>query len=301
MHYALIDLGSNTVRLSVYQVTSDGTFSLLLSEKEMAGLVSYITNGVMSQDGINKACAVLLDFVSLLNQIGMGSPHVFATASLRNIQNSDEAQQLIRQRTGLEVDIISGQEEARLGYYGALHSTKITDGILFDIGGGSTEFVEVGSEKIVEAQSIPIGSLNLFNHFIQKIWPKKQEMREIEQQIEASLSTVILPRTTFSHACCIGGTARATLKIANMYFHKEETNRVLTVSQLRQLLSVMKQRDTQTRKLILNACPDRLHTIIPGMILLQMLTDRLCKKEIFVSPYGVREGYLCQKLLNTTT
>lgn len=121
----------------------EGGFERLFSEKEMAGLVNYISDGVLSEAGIRRACVALTNFRSLLHQFGMEQMHVFATASLRNIRNTEEAVAMIRDLTGIDVDVISGDEEAQLGYYGAMRTLEMRDGAMFDIGGGSTEIVEV--------------------------------------------------------------------------------------------------------------------------------------------------------------
>ena len=154
--YAVVDLGSNTIRLSAYNVLDNGDFDLLFSEKEMAGIVNYINeDGLLSRDGIDKACAVLAGFRTLLGHFGMSEMHVFATASLRNIRNTDEAVHLIRRRTGLTVDVISGETEAKLGYYGAMLKNDMRTGAMFDIGGGSTEILECRDGEIEQAQSLP--------------------------------------------------------------------------------------------------------------------------------------------------
>lgn len=114
----------------------------------MAGLAGYVSHGIMSNDGINQACAVLLDFKILLQQLGVKDMHVFATASLRNIKNTEKALETIKRRTGLSVDVIEGSEEGILGYYGALYTTDLKNGMMFDIGGGSTEFVRVKTERL---------------------------------------------------------------------------------------------------------------------------------------------------------
>ena len=100
MKKALVDLGSNTVRLSVYQVFEDGSFSLLFSEKETAGLVNYITDKHMSVEGFDKACDVINDFKRLMAQFDISELNIFATASLRNISNRDEALAYIKEKTG---------------------------------------------------------------------------------------------------------------------------------------------------------------------------------------------------------
>lgn len=136
MKFAIVDLGSNTIRLSVYNTLPEGGFDLLFSEKEMAGLVSYVHGGVLSPEGIQRACGAIRDFQALLRQFDLDAPHVFATASLRNIRNTEEAVEQIRAATGVGVDVISGELEARLGYYGARTATDLQDGAMFDIGGG---------------------------------------------------------------------------------------------------------------------------------------------------------------------
>ena len=80
MKCAIVDLGSNTIRLSLYNTLENGGFETLFSKKYMAGLAGYVSHGIMSNDGINQACAVLLDFKILLQQLGVKDMHVFATA-----------------------------------------------------------------------------------------------------------------------------------------------------------------------------------------------------------------------------
>ena len=301
MKIAIVDLGSNTIRLSVYHTLPDGRFELLFSEKEMAGLVSYVRGGRLSPEGIQRACTGIRDFQGLLRQFDMGAPHVFATASLRNIRNTEEAVAQIREATGVEVDVISGELEAKLGYYGTRLATNLWDGAVFDIGGGSTEILEVRGGEIRKAQSLPIGSLALFNTCVDGLWPKKKELKKIRTAVASALKEAWLPEQRVEKVCGVGGTARAVLKIANAWYEKPAGNRSLTPAEVRRLTRLLLERDHQARKLILRSCPDRVHTILPGMMLMNTLTEKLCCGELYISPYGVREGYLCHKLLNAGT
>ena len=301
MKIAIVDLGSNTIRLSVYHTLPDGRFELLFSEKEMAGLVSYVRGGRLSPEGIQRACTGIRDFQGLLRQFDMGAPHVFATASLRNIRNTEEAVAQIREATGVEVDVISGELEAKLGYYGTCLATNLRDGAVFDIGGGSTEILEVRGGEIRKAQSLPIGSLALFNTCVDGLWPKKKELKKIRTAVASALKEAWLPEQRVEKVCGVGGTARAVLKIANAWYEKPAGNRSLTPAEVRRLTRLLLERDHQARKLILRSCPDRVHTILPGMMLMNTLTEKLCCGELYISPYGVREGYLCHKLLNAGT
>lgn len=302
MRYALVDLGSNTIRLSVYNTLENGGFESLFSEKEMAGIVNYIdAQGMLSPEGIERACAALLRFRTMLGYFGMEEMHVFATASLRNIRNTDEAVEAIRQQTGLSVDVISGEAEARLGYYGAMLDCQLRTGAMFDIGGGSTEILQFQDGWVTQAQSLAVGSLNLFTECVAKIWPRKDELDAIRQRIGQALGGADLPALPAQRVCGIGGTARAVLKIANLYFGREQNNRTLGLEELDEVTTLLLKRNRQARKLILRACPDRIHTILPGSLMMNALGHALGGDQIIVSHYGVREGYLCHKLLSATT
>lgn len=299
MKCAIVDLVSNTIRLSLYNTLENGSFETLFSKKYMAGLAGYVSHGIMSNDGINQACAVLLDFKVLLQQLGVNEMHVFATASLRNIKNTEKALETIKRRTGLCVDVIAGSEEGILGYYGALYTTDLKNGIMFDIGGGSTEFVRVKNGKVKKSQSISIGSLNLFHNHVSGLWPDKKEQKAIAKRISKRLDAVDFPKKVPEKVCCVGGTCRAILNIVNYHFNKEENNRIITKEEFNKILKILLKRDAASRNYILKLCPDRVHTIIPGMLVVKEIIERLHCEKIWVSRYGVREGYLCKNFLMT--
>lgn len=295
MKKALVDLGSNTIRLSVYQVADDKKFRLLFSQKEMAGLVNYVSDKKMSCEGFDKACTVINNFKSLLWQFDIDNVNIFATASLRNIENSDEAVEYIKTVTGEDVEIISGKTEAELGYYGALSDTDIKSGSILDIGGGSTEIVDFRNKIIQSAESYEIGSLNLFNGYVKELWPNDLEEKDIKAKIKDSLS--VADNNSCDIVCGIGGTNRAVLSLVNAYYKKPYGNNEITSDEFKKIKKVVLKRDDTAKKLILKNCPDRIHTIIPGM----MITDEILKKfnssKMIISRNGVREGYLCQKII----
>lgn len=297
INFAVVDLGSNTIRMTLYDVQEQGGFQALFSEKRMAGLVNYIRSGALSREGIEVACSVLRGFQRLLAQFGTIPIHVFATASLRNIRNTEEVLAAIRESTGLEVEVISGELEARYGCIGAMLTCPLAGGAVFDIGGGSTEIVRLENGKIISAQSLDIGSLNLYNRYVSELWPSRPEIEELTAAVRKKLRKADLPKKPAPFICGIGGTARAVLKIANQYLDKPESNRLLTLAELDRTAAMLLDRKNTARKLILKNCPDRVHTILPGVIVMTTVTHKLCKEQLYISRYGVREGYLCQKLI----
>ena len=300
MKYAVIDLGSNTIRLVVYEETN-AEFHALFTQKFTAGLAAYLQDGMMTPEGIRLICTTLQRCKMLLKEFTPCTTLAFSTAPLRNIRNTEEAVEQIRAATGVGVDVISGELEARLGYYGARTATDLQDGAMFDIGGGSAEVLEVRAGEVKKAQSLPIGSLELFNRCVDGLWPKKKELERIRSTVAAALKEARLPAHRAERVCGVGGTARAVLKIANDWYEKPAGNRILTPAEVRRLTKLLLKRDHQARKQILRHCPDRVHTILPGIVLMDALTEALCGGELYISPYGVREGYLCHKLLNAGT
>ena len=138
MQCAVIDIGSNSIRLSVYDAEKTN-FKILFKEKIMAGLASYVEDGVLSPEGLECACPSLIELTERLCLLNIQNISVFATASLRNINNTQDVLQKIHSTTGFCLEVISGKQEAFYGYTGAMLDLSLPGGIFLDIGGASTE------------------------------------------------------------------------------------------------------------------------------------------------------------------
>ncbi len=297
MKYAVIDVGSNTVRLAVYQMENQ-TFEAIFSQRFTVGLAGYIQDDVMSQDGIRKASEVLLECRVILEQLFPDKVYVFATACLRNIRNSKEAADEIFLLTGYPVDVISGQTEAFLDYYGIQGELPHENGMLFDIGGGSTELVTYAHDGPGTVESLPIGSLNLSKQYVEKLFPKQKEKEEIEKCIRKELKKhKMTGLPSYELICGIGGTARTVLQLIQFQQGLPETQRMITVKQLRILEKLLWKKNSESRELLLQNCPDRLHTIYTGMLILDQLVELTGCERIYISKTGVREGYLRREVM----
>ena len=110
MKQAVIDIGSNSMRLTVYETTETGGFTILFKDKVMAGLAGYVEDGALSLDGIARAVLGLMSFRNTLEALNITQVSVFATASLRNITNTTQAVSTIQRATGFSIEVISGEE-----------------------------------------------------------------------------------------------------------------------------------------------------------------------------------------------
>ncbi|MBC8535879.1 phosphatase [Feifania hominis] len=292
----IIDVGSNTIRLSIYRC-ENGTFKLLLGKKVMAGLAGYVQEGVLTRRGIRKAVAVLQSYRELLDNFDIRTVRVFATASLRNVANSAETLEEIERETGFSVDLISGTEEAALDFVGAAHTLDITDGVMVDIGGGSTEIVIYENARQIKALSMPIGSLNLYTSHVEGLLPTEKERRAMRRTVEKALRDLGDFRDErYDLIIGVGGTIRAAGRLMIDREVLPDNTRQFSVSQVRSLLKSMSN-DKPTLRRILQVTPERVHTIIPGMTILSTICRQFDSQSLFVSKFGVREGYLYKTIL----
>ena len=296
MKYALIDMGSNSIRLTAYDINQTN-FKILFKEKIMAGLAGYVENGVLTQDGIDCACHSLREFQDTLNLLHIDHLAVFATASLRNVSNTSQAVEQIRLSTGIPVEVLSGETEAECGFYGAAGDVKIRSGLFADIGGASVELALFTDGELQKAESIPIGSLKLYRDCVKKIIPGKESRRHIEEAIRRAFACSTLKEIPQQdHMVCVGGTARAALRLCRKLYALPEDCQSFTRKQLDGLVRFLCKGDQAAVNLILRYEPERIHTLIPGVMILRYLADRYAAEDITVSSFGVREGYLIQMI-----
>ena len=293
----IVDVGSNTIRLSIYQ-WEGRNFKLLLNKKEMAGLAGYIKNGVLSDSGILVACRVLSGFKALLANFSIDRLYVFGTASLRNIVNTEEAVDTIQAVTGLGVEVLSGADEAAFSFLGATVGGGAPDsGLLADVGGGSTELVAYQDGGITWGCSLPMGSLSLFTKHVSGLFPTKEERKTIKGQVREELDKARAAGTVCPHLTGVGGTFRAAAKLCNDLSGADPDNRLIPAGEIHQLYKDLKKGDQDTLRQILKSVPDRVHTILPGLTILTGILNAYQVETVSVSACGVREGYLLRRVI----
>ena len=296
MIYGIVDLGSNTIRLSVYRC-ENGKARLLLNRKVMAGLADYVVKGALSPEGMDAACQALNDHLDLMANLSFSRIHVFATASLRNISNTREAVEYIQAKTGLWVDVLSGAEEGRLSFLGAVRESDHSSGLLIDLGGGSTELVRYREGRILESASIPVGSLSLFSRCVSHLHPTGKERKAIRALVKEQMAQYVPHTPPTRWAVGVGGTVRAACKVADLMLERPHPVQQLTAQELRQLLKRLSHCDREDLHLLLKSAPDRVHTLIPGLLALDTVARAYRLETITVSGSGVREGYLYDRVL----
>ena len=297
MIYGIIDIGANSIRLTLYQV-QDGDIKLVLSKKSVAGLAGYVEAGALSQKGIHKACSVLENFNDVVMHLKIDRINVFATASLRNITNSEDAVRDIRQAAGRPIHLLSGEDEARLGYLGATRTAAMDSGLFVDIGGGSTELVSIEEGRAARALSLPYGSLNLSLKYVRGVTPHKSNILSMKQELRRELKRIkLFDDERRADLCVSGGTGRAVRKIYNDLYELPEDNNILEFDRFSGILTKYNEERRDITRRIKQLTPDRLHTVIPGLVILHTIATLSQSQQLTVATTGVREGYLMKHVL----
>ena len=291
--YSVIDIGSNTIRLVVYRVDDEG-ITAILNNKYTAGLAAYVDKrGEMSEEGIERLVEVMGKFRDTVDLLPDCETLPFATASLRNISNREAVIERVREATGFDIRVLSGYEEAMLDYRGAVRSLPGEEGLLVDVGGGSTELVFFRAGRAATARSVPLGPLSLFNRCVSGIIPTAGELAALKAEARNALANALPDSQGYSAQpmCGVGGTARGALALYRGMVGKPGAEGYDT-----QFFSkVLRQAQDNPKKLtrrILKIAPERIHTMLPGIALLSAAAELYGSRTVVTSKYGVREGYM---------
>lgn len=158
---AVVDIGSNSVRLVVYEgLTRSAT--PVFNEKVLCGLGRHVaTLGVLEEEAVELALATLGRFRAISEHIGVGVSHVVATAAVREAENAPDFVRRAEAVVGTPVTVLTGAEEARLSGYGVVAGIRHPDGLAADMGGGSLELVDIAEERVGQGITLPLGTLRL--------------------------------------------------------------------------------------------------------------------------------------------
>lgn len=300
MLHGIIDIGSNTVRMAIYLIEGSH-IEMLLKKKHTVGLAGYLKDGLMQQQGIDKAVEILEEFKSFLELFRITNVSAFTTAALRNAKNSREAVGQIEARTGLTIRVITGDEEATFDFIGATRTLSSDDGLLIDIGGGSTEIVTYRSRKIEYKTSLPIGSLAFRTQYVHGLLPTLTECMQMQAAAEEVLNGAeAFAGVQVDGIAGIGGTLKGASALYNILFNQPAANNRLETKRLRTIIGNFVSDHEMTQEMtiaLMRAVPDRMHTIIPGLVIANVLARRFKAKVITYSDSGVREGYIYDQII----
>ena len=286
---SIIDIGSNSVRLVVYEGVARSP-TVLFNEKMLAGLGrGIVSTGRLDPEAVRRAVDEFRRFRALSEQAGADSLHVIATAAAREAENGMDFIHRAEEILGTEIRVLSGREEAYYSALGIISGFHPADGIAGDLGGGSLELVDVSGETIGDGITLPLGGLRL------------QDMAKNSTAAASRIARRELGRAkllaggTGRTFYCVGGTWRNLARLhmiatgypLNVMHHYE-----LGVENSAAFLRQVARGDIDKMKGIERISKTRRALLPYGATVLQEIISAMKPARIVVSALGVREGYL---------
>jgi exopolyphosphatase/guanosine-5'-triphosphate,3'-diphosphate pyrophosphatase len=292
---AVIDIGSNSARIVVYRLEAGLSTMILASSRGSLRLVRDLgASHKLSRDAQERAYDVLQDFRALALGAGATKTIALATSAIRDAENGKGFIAEIEKRFGFEARILSGEDEARYGFLGAVGGLPVDHGALFDLGGGSMQVTRFRQRKIVGAVSLPLGSLRLSDAFLKSDPPTSGEQRKLVDHARALLEKAkVAPLQPGESLVGTGGTVRNLAKI-DLRSRNYPVSRLhgygLTRKHLKDVVELVASRKLKRRVEIPGLNADRGDSIVGGALAILSLVQTLEADEIWVSGQGVREG-----------
>ncbi len=283
MKYAVIDIGSNSVRLMLW---ADGTLYKKVCTTRLAeGLAA---SGSLSEAAMERTARAVADFCTEGRREG-AQVLAFATAAVRSSSNGGTFCARVKALTGVDVDVIGGEEEARLGMFGALGDQK--DGIVIDIGGASTEVCCREFGVVQYQKSLPVGAVSILETCGQSIGMIDAYVRAMADRLP-----VRIPH--FDNRYAIGGTAStlASMSLELPAYDAAKLNHTeLTREWLMEVAIRLNLTPVEQRKNIRGMDPRRADVILGSTMLLAAIMQKLRLDSVFFSDADNLEGYLAAR------
>ena len=293
MNVCIIDIGSNTIKASVYKVLGKLRKEEIAYQGSKEKLITYIEENVMNDFGISRLCNSVEMLLKFSEEHKCEKTFAFATASLRNVKNAKEITDIVEKRFGLTIDILSEEDEALCSLKGLLGDFSISGvdrGIMIDMGGGSTELVVFENGKPPRISSMGFGCLSLINSEFGEPYYEDKVRKIVRQELEKCMFAKEIRYPVF----LIGGTARAVIKILNALNIQNKTILRADGKDFEHIIHEYSKEYFQD--LLQRAVPSRKTTVLSGAIAYSEIIKFIKPSSILVSDSGVRDGYL-EKIL----
>jgi exopolyphosphatase/guanosine-5'-triphosphate,3'-diphosphate pyrophosphatase len=298
--YASVDIGSNSVRMEAAEIVPGQPARILVSERQVTRLgASVFRAGRISQEAMDSICGVLGGMAQIYKRLDVNAVRAVATAAVRDAGNQQEFIARASAALGTDVEIISGQEEARLIHLGVKsrwpHPKERF--VIIDIGGGSAEIILSENERMGKAFSKPLGALRLQELFLRSDPPRPSELHRLDEYIEERIRSAVrrIGATHIDRVVGTSATASAVVCAVNRIPRprRDEANgKRATTVQVRRLYRDISVLDNASRQKITGIGPRRAEIIVPGTAVLLRVLDALHMPALFYSAAGVRDGII---------
>lgn len=298
MRIASIDVGTNTILLLIAEVRANGSFTVIHDEQVIARLGKGVDkHRRISKETSDRAVSFLSDYVTACRAHSVDHITAIGTSALRDAANRSEFTDLVRKKTGIDIEVISGDDEAMWTYRGAI-SEFSTHGEFFsviDIGGGSTELINGTGHSIITRNSFNIGSVRITERFFSSSPPHRQSIDDARSEIISQIrnSTAVIPDDSL--VIGVAGTVTTLAAIQQkLYPYHADTISGFTLQYdvVQEIFEMLKNKTVDEIKQIPYISTGRADIILAGILILLTMMNQYNITSITVSDRGLRYGNL---------
>lgn len=293
---AAIDVGSNAIRLLIGKVNGDRSIEIVENIREPVRLGQDVfTSGIITEETIEKAAEAFGHFKAIAERHDARWKKAVATSATREALNRELFLDRIERAGGVTVDVISGEEEARLIHLAVSSKFNLKNKrvMLIDIGGGSVEITLVADDQILSTESYRMGTVRLLQLLEEKQRGEKQFTQLVREYVDAAQKRVRKELGDEKIELCIGtgGNVEALGELRRDLLKKDRSN-IITLDELELLLRRLQSLTYEERVRQLQLRPDRADVIVPAAIVLQKVVRLAGVEELHIPAVGLKDGLL---------
>jgi exopolyphosphatase/guanosine-5'-triphosphate,3'-diphosphate pyrophosphatase len=298
--YAVIDAGTNSIKFHVAERASDGTWRTIADRAEITRLGEGLDETHRISDAaLDRAATAIAAMVAEARKLGALAIVAVGTAGLRIAENADRIVDEIEARTGIRIEVISGEEEARLAFVAAKSGLGLASGslVIFDTGGGSSQFTFGRDSEVLERFSVDVGAVRYTERFRLDRVVSADVLKEALAAISRDLSRLD-DRPAPDALAAMGG---ATTNIAAVrhglarYDPDVVQGTVLARAEIDRQIELYRSMDADARRGIVGLQPKRAEVILAGACIIRTVMEKLGKTTLTVSDRGLRHGVMAER------
>lgn len=298
---AVMDVGSNTARLVVFETTPEGGFRSTFESKEVPRLgKSVAKDGSLSPAARARGVAAIRRFARQLAASGRPPTVAVATSAVRDAPNGAEFLAEVRRETGIDVRVLTGEEEGRFAYLGVGASFALADDLVVDLGGGSLQAAATRGGRPDGVVSLPLGALRLSQRFLLHDPPKERELDDLREHVREQLGHLPPERRGSTRRLFgVGGTIRCLARVSielEQYPLPQVHGYTLTQAELDRIALRIAPMDADQRRQVPGITGARSDVILAGLVIVEELVRRSPSGSLTVCGTGIREGIVVDRI-----
>jgi exopolyphosphatase/guanosine-5'-triphosphate,3'-diphosphate pyrophosphatase len=296
---AAIDVGSNTIRLTVAEVQEDDTYRILDEEREMVRLGEHLDRtGRLSDASIARSLAAIGKMKAIADGFKITELRAIATSAVREASNGRTFIRQVARQHKVNIEVISGEEEAQLAFRTASRHFDFQGRptAVVDIGGGSVEVILSAGTAVDHVYSLPLGAVRVTERLVHSDPLKPKHWKEMKDEIDRGIRSIV--RQPAHRAELMIGSGGTFTSLAHMSKFQREGRHgsvqgyVLTPAEIIHLLRRLRETPLEARREIPGLSADRADIIIAGAAVISRLVRGLDTQQIMVNERGIRDGLL---------